>query len=382
MRLSICSYTFNDGNLLDGLLDHLEQWLPEAMAARQWDGVELVVLDDGSEPRYALPSDRIGPARVRLLRHDRNLGFHKAKEDCLNAAEGDVILALDCDARPGGDWLGHALSHFDAPQVALVGGSVSYHAPSMGHGPTARYLNAFDEDIRRKERGPVDMVPGQAWLIRASAWHEAGGFGQNSMGCLEDHALGRRLRNLGHALMHEPDAHSFLVRKLSRRAVVKRFWAWLRHLVPGLIAQGQDPLAAFLGPMTGRLENAISHNELAFVYMELLYLAHAMHDVRAHAPALLAPVTPMVLHAMRGYPLLTRLFRVDLLRMGIEIPAKDPAGTDEALHPSPQFLGQMLANLEKGGIFTWLETEGVRQLAAEEANGEGAGPDFSAYESW
>ena len=336
MHLTLCSYTYNDGNLLDGLLAHLNHGLMTPEALRKWSSVQLAIMDDGSKPPYVLPLPWSGDARVQLLRHEENLGFHKAKSDCLDVATGDFIFALDCDARPSADWLERALPNFDDPAVALVGGAVSYHAPSMGHGPAARYLAAFDGDMREKPRGPVDMVPGQAWLIRASAWREVDGFGSDALGCLEDHALGHRLRQLGYVLLHEPEAHSFLVRRLSRRAMVKRFWAWLRHHVPGLAARGEDPLNAFLGPMTDRLNSALAAGEPIFAYLEFLYLAHAMTDARPHAPDLLAPVVPCLTEALRKYPRTRRLFHADLLRMGVPLPGDTRDHPSEKNNPGPR----------------------------------------------
>lgn len=387
MHVSICSYTYNDGNLLDGLLNHLGRTLPAPGASGVWLPAEVVIMDDGSDPQYALPPDPGMDVPVRLLRHGENLGFHKAKSDCLDAAKSDFILALDCDARPSPDWVDRALPHFDDPTVAVVGGGVSYDHKIMGNGPTARYLYAFDADVRPKPRGPVDMVPGQAWLIRRAAWKEVQGFGHDKLGCLEDHALGRRLRESGHVLIHEPDARSSLVRRLSRRAMVKRFWAWMRHNVPGLMARGEDPLTAFLVPMMDRLEGAISNGELVFTYLELLYLAHAMNDVSSLAPELLKPVTPCLLEALKGHRRLAGLFRADLLRMGIPVPSQAVVAVD---HPAFTCLRQLLDNLERGGILSWIENEGIVQLMAEEAEPAGISglpgnqgcSDYSVYEAW
>ncbi len=84
---------------------HLEEALRSA-AAQDHPALELVVVDDASEDGSAEVAERVlgEPAfaarfggRVRLLRHDRNLGAHAAINTGLHAAAGDWLTILNSD---------------------------------------------------------------------------------------------------------------------------------------------------------------------------------------------------------------------------------------------------------------------------------------------
>ena len=82
-RISLCTCTYNDAALADGLL----------AATARWDvrPGEIVVCDDGSDPPYA-PGD--GLPEVRVVRHDRNRGITRAKHDVLSAATGEILVLM------------------------------------------------------------------------------------------------------------------------------------------------------------------------------------------------------------------------------------------------------------------------------------------------
>lgn len=57
---------------------------------------EIIVVDDFSQPPFALPSDLAGQA-IHVIRHDRNLGAAAARNTGIAAARGDWLLFLDSD---------------------------------------------------------------------------------------------------------------------------------------------------------------------------------------------------------------------------------------------------------------------------------------------
>lgn len=65
--------------------------------AQDVDGMEIVLVDDGSDPRFALPVDLAGDARVRVVRHQENCGAGRARDAGVAAARGDWIAFLDSD---------------------------------------------------------------------------------------------------------------------------------------------------------------------------------------------------------------------------------------------------------------------------------------------
>jgi glycosyltransferase involved in cell wall biosynthesis len=61
------------------------------------EGMELVVVDDASEPPFQLPADLAGDPRVRVVRHEENRGAGRARDTGVAAAQGEWIAFLDSD---------------------------------------------------------------------------------------------------------------------------------------------------------------------------------------------------------------------------------------------------------------------------------------------
>jgi len=61
------------------------------------DGTEIIVVDDGSEPPFELPSDIATKANVRLIRFDTNRGESVARNTGVGAAVAAWIAFLDSD---------------------------------------------------------------------------------------------------------------------------------------------------------------------------------------------------------------------------------------------------------------------------------------------
>ena len=65
--------------------------------AQDVDGMEIVLVDDGSDPRFALPVDLAADPRVRVVRYAENRGAGRARDAGVAAARGDWIAFLDSD---------------------------------------------------------------------------------------------------------------------------------------------------------------------------------------------------------------------------------------------------------------------------------------------
>lgn len=85
--------TFNRGHLLERAL--------RTCVAQDFTDWEAVVVDDASSDPDAVSADdvvrRIGDARIRLLRHERNLGVCAARNTAVRAAQGSWLIFHDDD---------------------------------------------------------------------------------------------------------------------------------------------------------------------------------------------------------------------------------------------------------------------------------------------
>eukprot|EP00927_Polykrikos_kofoidii_P049687 TRINITY_DN43710_c0_g1_i1.p1 TRINITY_DN43710_c0_g1~~TRINITY_DN43710_c0_g1_i1.p1 ORF type:complete len:934 (-),score=165.54 TRINITY_DN43710_c0_g1_i1:85-2691(-) len=70
--------------------------------------VEIIVVDDGSQPKLILPDDLLrdepGRAAVRVIRHEKTVGLIGAKKAGGDKASGDVITFFDCHVLPRRGW--------------------------------------------------------------------------------------------------------------------------------------------------------------------------------------------------------------------------------------------------------------------------------------
>ena len=90
------------------------------------DLFEVIVVDDGSDPPLDLAVLDLGapnPLSLRVV-HQEDLGFGlaRARNNGARAAQGDVLVFLDCDMVPEADWLAaHARWHHAAGDLLTLG---------------------------------------------------------------------------------------------------------------------------------------------------------------------------------------------------------------------------------------------------------------------
>lgn len=254
-RVTLVTYTYNDASLAHGLLEDCARWTlpPDA----------VLVVDDGSRVPFAPRPDGAG-APVEVLRLDPNRGPAGAKAAGLSRVERGVVVSLDCDIRPGPDWVRGAVERACAPGVGLVGAEIAWVA---GDDPVSRYLARFGADAAGAGAG---VLRGGAWVFAAYVWHEVAGFGDHGRRTHEDFVFCRRVAERGFALEVHEGSPVRQVRRIDRLALAAQRAQYVGRLLPGAAAaRGLGPaLEPLLGTVAGRL--AAMDDSPAFVYLELL----------------------------------------------------------------------------------------------------------------
>ncbi len=165
-------------------------------AAAVRDGVELVVVDDGS-------SRPVPDATVRLA---VNAGPGAARNAGLDHVRTELVAFVDADVELPGGWLDGLVGHLADPAVGLVAPRVR-SAP--GSTRLARYerdrspLDMGDEPARVRAGTRVSYVPAAAILCRTEAVRAAGGF-DAGLRFGEDVDLVWRLDTAGWRCRYEP----------------------------------------------------------------------------------------------------------------------------------------------------------------------------------
>ena len=82
---------------------------------------EVVIVDDGSRPSLAAPSDT--PLQLRVVhQEDRGFGLARARNTGARAATHEILVFLDCDMMPEAGWLtAHARWHHAASDALTLG---------------------------------------------------------------------------------------------------------------------------------------------------------------------------------------------------------------------------------------------------------------------
>src|SRR5438876_3270570 len=110
------------------------QCLDNLLASRDGrEGPEIVVVDDGSADETPELLREYGD-RIRVVRHERNLGFAAACNDGAVAASGEALVFLNNDTIPQPGWLDALLAcGHEHPRAAVVGAKLLFPDDTVQH---------------------------------------------------------------------------------------------------------------------------------------------------------------------------------------------------------------------------------------------------------
>jgi glycosyltransferase involved in cell wall biosynthesis len=116
------------------------------------DGMEIIAIDDASEPPFQLPADLAADPRVRVLRHAQNRGAGRARDTGVGATQGEWIAFLDSDdywlpgtLAPRLELAERAFAATRDPMVAYAAGFVlDRRTPTQQHQETRIPLGSAD----------------------------------------------------------------------------------------------------------------------------------------------------------------------------------------------------------------------------------------------
>jgi len=194
---------------------HLEAGLP-ALDALDFprDRLEILVADNGSTDDSVEWLARAHPS-ARVLRFDRNLGYARAMNAAVRAAEGEFVAFLNNDARAERGWLRHLvrpilegaadataskIRSFDGSRVHFARGGSNFHGIAFQWG--------MDEPEREEfSRSFQSLFPcGAAMALKKSLFLDVGGFDEDFFAYYEDVDLGWRLNVMGFKVLTAPDS--------------------------------------------------------------------------------------------------------------------------------------------------------------------------------
>jgi cellulose synthase/poly-beta-1,6-N-acetylglucosamine synthase-like glycosyltransferase len=172
------------------------------LAAQDYDGAEIILVDDRSEDGTAALLSRfaLGRDQIRVLRLEENPGpNHKqyALGRALERAGGELFLFTDADCRLSPGWIGAMVKRMADPRTGAVIAPV-FRQWRTGEGPGGGFLRSYqiyDHVVRFVYlAGAVGLGAagggfGNNLILRRAALEEAGGYAAVPPSPTEDAAL-------------------------------------------------------------------------------------------------------------------------------------------------------------------------------------------------
>jgi GT2 family glycosyltransferase len=217
VAIDVVVLTWNDGPMAEAAV----------RSALDSDGVrsEVVVVDNGSEPRFSLDLPR-----VSVVRNDRNRGVAAARNQGARLGHADFLCFLDSDAVLLPDTLALLAAPMLAePAIALSAPVFLDQDPSASAGRAPSFLDKARRVLGRSDRyrsmhapgvgtWEVDFAIGACQLIRRSRFEEVGGLDERYFYGPEDVDFCLRLIEAGHRVVQVAGARCHHpARRLHRR---------------------------------------------------------------------------------------------------------------------------------------------------------------------
>lgn len=179
-----------------------ERFLHEAVASilvQTYHNFELIAVDDLSSDHSLSILESFGDPRMRIIRHDRNMGAALSRKHALFAARGEYVAILDADDVSAPNRLERQVAFLDAnPLVGIAGCGIYDNIDASGAVLYRSYLPEDNETIQRTlvERWCF-LHP--SVIFRRALYEMVGGY-REVFDVAEDHDL--ILRMLEHCQAH------------------------------------------------------------------------------------------------------------------------------------------------------------------------------------
>jgi mycofactocin system glycosyltransferase len=188
------------------------------------DRFPVIVVDDGSRDAAAVA--RVAARHgAQLVRRPRNGGPAAARNTGVAAAQTELLLFVDSDTVPSGDWIAPLVAHLGDPVVAAVAPRITPLADRSWAGRFTATRGALDLGARPasvRPYGRVSYVPSTALLVRRAALTGTGFDARLRVG--EDVDLVWRLLAGGWTVRYEPGVSVGHVEPRGwRRLLARRF---------------------------------------------------------------------------------------------------------------------------------------------------------------
>jgi cellulose synthase/poly-beta-1,6-N-acetylglucosamine synthase-like glycosyltransferase/peptidoglycan/xylan/chitin deacetylase (PgdA/CDA1 family) len=180
-----------------------------SLAASEYPDFEVIVVDDGSTDDTAGLVERLGIARVRVLRKD-NGGKASALNAGIEASSAPIVVMVDGDTVFEREALGRLVRPLGDSSVGAVSGNtkVGNRRTLLGKWQHIEYVTGFNLDRRMYEvLQCTPTVPGAIGAFRRDALEEVGGVSSATLA--EDTDLTLSIGRTGRRVLYAEDARAW-----------------------------------------------------------------------------------------------------------------------------------------------------------------------------
>lgn len=167
----------------------------ESALAQTVGELEVIVVDDGSDPPIAEALAEVRDERLRVLRHPRNRNSPAARNTALAAAQAPLVSQLDADDLWEPGYLEAVLPRFDDPAVGLA-----YTNARIIEHPLGQELMIQDASVHPLDTFPKiaeqNPIPAVTATMRTEAVRGVGGYAEWCWVC-DDYHLYLKLAQAG-----------------------------------------------------------------------------------------------------------------------------------------------------------------------------------------
>lgn len=232
MKISIVIPNYNGEELLKR---NLPRVIGEITKLRNKE-IEIILIDDGSNDnsveyvkdlrlkRRIVSETKI--LKIKLIENDKNLGFSSTVNRGVKEARGEIVILMNTDIYPEGNFIEPFLTHFKNPHIFAVG-MMDKSKEESNIVRRGRGIAWWEKGFLLHRRGEVNKsdtfwVSGGSSAFRKSIWEKLDGFDElfNPF-YWEDIDLSYRAKKAGYEVIFEPK--SIVIHEHLEGSIKKQF---------------------------------------------------------------------------------------------------------------------------------------------------------------
>ncbi|HEX7861665.1 MAG TPA: glycosyltransferase [Verrucomicrobiae bacterium] len=209
--VSVVVASYNGDRTLEACLKSLQEL--------NYPSYEVILVDDGSTDRTEAICKQY--ARVRYIRHEKNMGLSVARNTGINASRGEIVAFTDSDCRADEDWLFYLVGDLLNSEFTGIGGHNLLPPEDSWVAAAVMVSPGGPAHVMLTDR-VAEHIPGCNMAFYKWALNEIGGFDPLFRKAGDDVDVCWRLQQKGYSLGFSPAGFVWHYRRATARDYLKQ----------------------------------------------------------------------------------------------------------------------------------------------------------------